>query len=358
MKKVLALVLAVIMVCTMAMAVTIVNVKPGSGNEVSKIVLDKTEEYDFANGKFAVQVPEALFNAVKGTATETDLSKLYSVTGLNGFFATTEEVEGGATGYYVTVPVADKAIDGKADVNFGTFTITNKLLKGYSITVTAKDGKYTVTELKKDGVPQGKEAMAAITVDFAPAYDIGYEPATSFNWETGWYKTGNEALKVSDNGVTIEVPAKTIFKYTKADGAIKESTFKKDKNENVNEITIVGGTVTAGNLTVKVGGGLNDLYYGVDKDGTLYNTTLKFVVETDEDTGVSEGYWTVSGTSLQSQVKVVAAEKSVAAAPAGTTTGTTGTTTNPGTGANDVVGVAAALAVVALVSGAAISLKK
>ena len=33
-------------------------------------------------------------------------------------------------------------------------------------------------------------------------------------------------------------------------------------------------------------------------------------------------------------------------------------TTNPGTGANDVVGVAAALAVVALVSGAAISLKK
>ena len=35
-----------------------------------------------------------------------------------------------------------------------------------------------------------------------------------------------------------------------------------------------------------------------------------------------------------------------------------GSTTNPGTGANDVVGVAAALAVVALVSGAAISLKK
>ena len=43
---------------------------------------------------------------------------------------------------------------------------------------------------------------------------------------------------------------------------------------------------------------------------------------------------------------------------AGATAGSTGTTTNPGTGANDVVGVAAALAVVALVSGAAISLKK
>ena len=38
--------------------------------------------------------------------------------------------------------------------------------------------------------------------------------------------------------------------------------------------------------------------------------------------------------------------------------GTTTTTTNPDTGANDVIGVAAALAVVALVSGAAISLKK
>ena len=42
----------------------------------------------------------------------------------------------------------------------------------------------------------------------------------------------------------------------------------------------------------------------------------------------------------------------------GTTGSTTTDTTNPGTGANDVVGVAAALAVVALVSGAAISLKK
>ena len=41
-----------------------------------------------------------------------------------------------------------------------------------------------------------------------------------------------------------------------------------------------------------------------------------------------------------------------------TTTPATPGTTNPGTGANDVVGVAAALAVVALVSGAAISLKK
>ena len=45
-------------------------------------------------------------------------------------------------------------------------------------------------------------------------------------------------------------------------------------------------------------------------------------------------------------------------ATATATAGTSGNTTNPGTGANDVVGVAAALAVVALVSGAAISLKK
>ena len=70
--------------------------------------------------------------------------------------------------------------------------------------------------------------------------------------------------------------------------------------------------------------------------------------------GVETGTWTVSGTSLMNLVKLTKAEKVVS----GTTAGETGTTTNPGTGANDVVGVAAALAVVALVSGAAISLKK
>ena len=50
--------------------------------------------------------------------------------------------------------------------------------------------------------------------------------------------------------------------------------------------------------------------------------------------------------------------KNVSATIGSTAPTTPGTTTNPGTGANDVVGVAAALAVVALVSGAAISLKK
>ena len=82
--------------------------------------------------------------------------------------------------------------------------------------------------------------------------------------------------------------------------------------------------------------------YMVNADGSVTDLNAKF-----DDNKVLTATATLTGP-------VIVTDKAM------TATGTTGTgtTTNPGTGANDVVGVAAALAVVALVSGAAISLKK
>ena len=99
-----------------------------------------------------------------------------------------------------------------------------------------------------------------------------------------------------------------------------------------------------------VAGNYSDNVYGVAADGTLMTNPTRLVIDRNMVTGYETAAWVASGTSVQNIVKLQYAEKAV-----GTSTGTT---TNPGTGANDVVGVAAALAVVALVSGAAISLKK
>ena len=90
--------------------------------------------------------------------------------------------------------------------------------------------------------------------------------------------------------------------------------------------------------------GAKDSYkmYMVKADGSVVDLNDKF-----DDNKVLTATATLTGP-------VIVTDKALTAT--GTAAGST--TTNPGTGANDVVGVAAALAVVALVSGAAISLKK
>ena len=109
--------------------------------------------------------------------------------------------------------------------------------------------------------------------------------------------------------------------------------------------------MTAGNATIEIPG-TEDMYlYTYDKNGKLTDAGFKFVVTKDKNTGVETGKWTLTTSSIGA---VLSSTKALPAAAASAGTGTT----NPGTGANDVVGVAAALAVVALVSGAAISLKK
>ena len=360
MKKVLALVLAVIMVCTMAMAVdAAVTVQPSSGSNDKFGSIKLATAYN-PTVNYVLELDDEFFKVLdtylvgSGKTADRD-AKNFKVEGVNGAFS------GGK--FQIPVDSTDRALDGKVDMTISTLRISSvKKTKTYA-EFTAKDGKLDLSKLVLGGVSQ--PVTGVFTKDFWAAYDIGYETTklttgTSFTWTTGWYLTGDKAIEATDvsNKVTLKVPANTAFKLTVADGdptKISASVIPTDVNINKVSVDVNGYKVTAGSLTYKVLGDTNDYYYGVDKDGKLFASGLSFGVTKDIN-GVETGYWTMTTTDARNMVKADGVIPNVGGAT--TTPGSTGTTTNPGTGANDVVGVAAALAVVALVSGAAISLKK
>ena len=360
MKKVLALVLAVVMVCTMAMAVdAAVTVQPSSGSNDKFGSIKLATAYD-PTVNYVLELDDEFFKVLdtylvgSGKTADRD-AKNFKVEGVNGAFS------GGK--FQIPVDSTDRALDGKVDMTISTLRISSvKKTKTYA-EFTAKDGKLDLSKLVLGGVSQ--PVTGVFTKDFWAAYDIGYETiklttGTSFTWTTGWYLTGDKAIEATDisNKVTLKVPANTAFKLTVADGdpaKISASVIPTGVNINKVSVDVNGYKVTAGSLTYKVLGDTNDYYYGVDKDGKLFASGLSFGVTKDIN-GVETGYWTMTTTDARNMVKADGVIPNVGGAT--TTPGSTGSTTNPGTGANDVVGVAAALAVVALVSGAAISLKK
>lgn len=106
-------------------------------------------------------------------------------------------------------------------------------------------------------------------------------------------------------------------------------------------------------------------FYNIKTNGFPSSTTIQLSAEEDEFVyKVVDGKITASGLKwseddyawvgkIRSTVSYVVSDVELKAAPA-----TEGTTGNPDTGANDVVGIAAALAVVSLVAAGAVSLKK
>ena len=341
MKKVLALVLAVVMVCTMAMAapVSVVVTPIGGASADGQIKLtseDLTKTY-------GVEIDPAYYPSdVVGS----DLSKIT-------FEGSNVQLSNGS--FYLIVPVADKSLDGKADFSVASLTV-KKDANNY-IVYTAKAGKLEVSKVVKNGLVTDPTGLVTLTTKLSATYDIGYE-ATDFATlsgnvvTSGWYTnnatTPATATIVGQTDVIVTVPAKATVKITLND---VPSTVKYSTGNMQVGIVIRGASVTGGSIKMEVNGNYSENVYGVAADGTLLANPTRLVVNRDMVTGYETAKWVASGTSVQNIVKLQYAEKAV-----GTTT--PGTTTNPGTGANDVVGVAAALAVVALVSGAAISLKK
>ena len=361
MKKVLALVLAVIMVCTMAMAVE-VAVTPnevGSTGSYGEIVL--ADEYD-ATKTYVLNLKDEFFTVLddylvgEGKTAERD-AKNFKVEGVAGTFNVTTN---GTKVFSINVDNTDRALDGKIDLTISTLRISSVKKTNTYAEFTAKEGKLVLSKLVLGGVSQS--VTGVFNTDFWAAYDIGYKTLdandTNFNWGTeGWFVTGSNGFEATDvtKQVTLKVPAKTAFKFTLADGDASKISDSAIPNGVTKPTTIAvnGYKITAGTLTYKVAGDTNDYFYGVDKNGKLYVSGLTFGVVKDVN-GNESGYWTMTTTDARDIVKTNGAIPGVTAS----TPTTPGTTTNPGTGANDVVGVAAALAVVALVSGAAISLKK
>ena len=127
MKKVLALVLAVIMVCTMAMAVDVITITGSDGTIVvsgSDTVATATIDNNKAiksNTTYYLEVPEGFFKVLTDNGVNIGTKKygeVFTVSGLNGGFNAAD-----LSKYYVPVKVEDKALDGVADATLGTFTI-------------------------------------------------------------------------------------------------------------------------------------------------------------------------------------------------------------------------------------------
>ena len=391
MKKVLALVLAVIMVCTMAMAVTIggigYDVKDGAvtsntypvvpGGTKFFVNMSKAEDtvknhiYFDKDGKFVPSKNEVSISYAAGSelvafsgwvklanVVDTDLSQgivketceknpasyQYQIALKNDFTRTADgksfdfaisKITFTATGWEpVTLWKATdaNAVDDKADVGYKVVGVNASATKGQIVSFNTTPG--AINKVLSIAETTDGTTINSATLAIAGEFGYGY---TSTYANIYAYATLNKGSLV----------------YVSAVDGLK--TFATGENgdegylgNNVAVIRNVYNMTMTGVLEQTEGAKATTVYnvYAKGMDGKISSVaaTLK------------NGVLTFNVPAL-STVIITPDTLTVTATVAGTTT-ETGTTTNPGTGANDVVGVAAALAVVALVSGAAISLKK
>ncbi len=395
MKKVLALVLAVIMVCTMAMAVTVGGTTIATPDDANinasyrpitpgqSIIFDREDlglNATFAANKDGTFAPEK--NKVEVT-----FAKGADLIASQGWVKTTDATD--PYRYVITTKADDSAVlNDSADIIISKVAVTKYGIAGtttYYLMDEDANGNniyaYTVNDSLTD-------KLSVVAKYENPAkYDMNLITAKLSETGCTFYMVFNYGRVSADFVIGTTTPETAIAdvlytvkkagvgtdaskNYAAVDGGVKAAyslkagekvifgtvpTFnlttsltKSLQSEIItNDVTVtgvLGGTVVpnkAVKITVnnqKEGAAL----YMVNTDGTLTNLGAKF-----DENGVLTATAKITGA-------VILADKALTAT--NVTTGTT--TTNPGTGANDVVGVAAALAVVALVSGAAISLKK
>ena len=388
MKKVLALVLAVIMVCTMAMAVTVSTANPYGTNDpdtnaVRMNAITPGESLVFTSAELeAGDIEKASDYTVKIT-----FAKGADLVASQGWVETSK----GVFVYAVNTKTSTTAVqDDNADIVISSIVVTKTGVKNPVLeTAFAKkvagvvkyayaSNSYGTVMANADLTGFGWEKLDVDATEFgankfAMAWDYGYTHAD--------LTISADGLSIDPNPLTGGV-IYTVKRTEQANAATKtycytaESGFvagyelkvgekllfvnvgtlsttgtaasnKLTKNLVDNDVTVkatLENVVVPNKAVTLTADGAKDGYkmYMVKADGSVVDLGAKF-----DDNKVLTATATLTGP-------VIVTDKALTAS-AGTTTGTT---TNPGTGANDVVGVAAALAVVALVSGAAISLKK
>ena len=354
MKKVLALVLAVIMVCTMAMAVTISGtnnpgvtggdypvVSPGTTLKITFTPDDNDPDthddgihYYLKDGKFVPANNEVKITYAKGgdLVESAGWVKVGTGDGVNDYE------------YQIKLKsnlnkIVDKSV---ADIQISKITFKST---GYDLVTVFAPTKASNYISYAYGYVQNNVILQE---DNAATYTFAQN---SINVITSLLdKSGKEVSSldvVIDDGMTF-----TFNKGAKVYAMANAVEFDEDDDAGYNnaEVATYENTLNAAAKVVFEKGTNVDTTYRVYAKGT--DGKVKSVVATTTD-----GVMTFTVPAL-STVIVTTDVLTTTGTVGATTTTETGTTTNPGTGANDVVGVAAALAVVALVSGAAISLKK
>ena len=373
MKKVLALVLAVVMVCTMAMAINVGGTTTGTTPEnfEGKFVpvapgqaIYFTQNELSANG-LTVSVANAT-EAAKYKVTVTLASGADKIAS-QGW---TQESENG-TWVYALVTKYDETtvLDDTADIVIDS-VVVSKTGVATTNTIKYKDstGAYKTadgTYVKLANATKENQLVSAFdfgrtTADFRTIDYVPVEGSTTL-YTVKKAAAGDPASKdVAFNGTTVGTNGTVIASYTLKVGekvifsklpafnlttSLTSDLQSEIITKDATVVEVLAGVVVPNKaIKITVDNQKEGYLYMVGTDGKLTNLNAKF-----DDNKVLTATAKVTGPVVYSDVALTAVNV------AGNTTGTT---TNPGTGANDVVGVAAALAVVALVSGAAISLKK
>ena len=341
MKKVLALVLAVIMVCTMAMAVDVTTTTTPEGASAGP--------YTVANPGTSLEVK--FTEATDGIHFYLKDDKFVPANNVvNVSFAKGGELV--ASQGWVKTGTGDTASDYHYFINLKQDLNRVADTKVADIQISAITFKSTGYDLVKVFAP----TSAAGYKSFA----YGYENVNVVLQEDG--AISFDEGKITTIANLLDKNGKEVSNLNVKFGGMTYSFVKGQKVFSAKAADITAPTATAVatyqnllNTTAKVvyekAGNADTTYrvYAKGADGKVLS-----VVATTSDGVMS---FTVPAMSTVIVTTEVLATSGTAST--GTTTpATPGSTTNPGTGANDVVGVAAALAVVALVSGAAISLKK
>lgn len=161
---------------------------------------------------------------------------------------------------------------------------------------------------------------------------------------------GTLSFSAGETDVSVRVYDGEVYYLHHNSDAIKSVlTANADSDASIDFLTFEGTPSFNATATVN--------FYDVDEDQFIYEMRNGRLTRSAAKWNDDNGSWELKTRTLGSYVISDKALKS----PAGNSTGTgtdTGSDTNPDTGANDVTGIATALALASLASAAAISLKK
>ena len=385
MKKVLALVLAVIMVCTMAMAVQI----GGIGYDVKDgAVTSNTYPIVPGGTKFFVNMSK-VSNNTTGNGDHIYLDKagkfVPSKNEVSISYAAGSELVASAGWVKLADDVAtdlDQGIVKETCTGGASYQFQIALKNDFTRTADGKSYDFSITKITLNAT--GWEPVTLWKADDTDStkqikVDVGYEvvdvTATAVKGSITSFNTVdnkiNRVISIAQDGANVDSATLAIDSlFQPANGsAYAYTTLKKGTAVFVaKDIKTFDPSIDAGYTSAGVEGAILNKYNmpmtGVleqtdkGKESAMYNVYAKGMdgkISAIAAT-LKNGVLTFSVPALSTVI--VTTDTLTVTATSTTTTTTPGTTTNPGTGANDVVGVAAALAVVALVSGAAISLKK
>ena len=360
MKKVLALVLAVMMLATIAMAADATN--PGDGTT-------STSSNVLPGGKIKIGQKGVIDSLAPGSnLAGSDIKAInstnYSITGI-------KYREGKNLVESITLNDTDDqvVIKLKQDYSMTTakkldldFTLKGKKVgknprnKDIDITInktmvayTLADGKNNVGYIQIDANGDVR-IVPAQTVVNSPVgtyvNDFAASKADEFVWKvkkTGTTAYGDMEFTAADGDTDVSVrvyDGDKLYLYSDVDADTDVLKAYADADADITFLNFPGNPTFNSTATVYFYKEEGTYVYGV-KDGKLVNVNAKW---SDDESGFVLKTRTL-GSYVFSDKKL-----SVSAPAAGSE--------NPDTGANDVVGIATALAAVALVSAAAVSLKK